>query len=117
MYQPPDYVVQSNLILNRLFVEDGPQEVYVQARDAATPASLPSLPWSNLHLTNSSPTTEAASTVLSTYRGPQFDASVLINSFRDLSLETVCSISVLKSKRRSTSNMPADEIFRFEIKQ
>jgi hypothetical protein len=100
-----------------LFVEDGPQEVFLNLQIAATPASPPSLPWSNLHLTDRSTASEEPNTLLSTYRGPQFDTSLLIHNFRDLSLETVRSMFVPKNKLLSTSDMPADEIFRNEIKQ
>jgi hypothetical protein len=81
-----------DLRIYRLFIEESPQELSLAFRDAPTPASVASLPWSNLHLTDSAPATEATDIPLSTYRGPQFDASLLIDNFRNFSLETVRSM-------------------------
>ncbi|KAG9239394.1 calcium/calmodulin-dependent protein kinase [Amylocarpus encephaloides] len=63
-----------------LFVTDSPMGLYVSPPHlAATPASLA---WSDL------PAAEVTDTPLTTYHGPQFDSSVLIRNFQDLSLET-----------------------------
>lgn len=81
---------RSNQRLSRMFVEqDDPQAVYMPARDAVTPASLPSLAWSNLQITDGAPATQSTGTLLSTYLGPQFDTSLLIPSFQNLELHEV----------------------------
>ena len=83
------------LIRSSLFVSDDPipQDSLFRGRDAATPAftpaSLPSLAWSNLQLTESSPATQSTVTLLNTYHGPTLDPGVLIPCFRGISLETV----------------------------
>ncbi len=65
-----------------------PQQVYMPARDAVTPASLPSLAWSNLQIADGAPATNQA-TLLSTYLGPQFDTTVLLPTFQNLELHAV----------------------------
>ncbi|KAG7122787.1 Serine/threonine-protein kinase RAD53 like [Verticillium longisporum] len=72
-----------------LFVEDHPQDedITMRHRDAVTPASLPSLAWSNLRLTAGAPASDAG-TLMSTQAGLQLDRSGLLPSFQALSLET-----------------------------
>ncbi|KAH6665638.1 calcium/calmodulin-dependent protein kinase [Halenospora varia] len=72
-----------------LFVEDNLQEDPLGLNFAATPASVPSLPWSNLHLTDSTTMIEPPSRLLTTYHGSQFVGSLLSPAFRDLSLEAL----------------------------
>ncbi|KAI8622929.1 kinase-like protein [Xylariaceae sp. FL1651] len=73
-----------------LFVTDDPLPRFPlsRERDAMTPASLPSLAWSNLQLTNSASATQATNTLLGTYHGPILDSRFLIPSLQNFSLET-----------------------------
>jgi hypothetical protein len=75
--------------MGRPFVEDGHQAAMMRTRDPATPASLPSLAWSNFRL-GGQPATQ--SPLMSTYHGPSFDRSLLLSCFRDLPLEAVCTL-------------------------
>ncbi|KAI3318434.1 kinase-like protein [Xylariaceae sp. AK1471] len=74
-----------------LFVSDDPlpRSPSSQERHAATPASLPSLAWSNLQLTdNNTSTTQSTSMLLNTYNGPALDSRLLLPSLQGFSLET-----------------------------
>jgi len=106
--------------LESLFVEDVPQEDSLLDLErsqwsVATPASVPSLPWSNLDLSSESTATDVTETLLTTYRDPQFDKSLLIPSFQNLSLENVRLLYEPNGKRLPTADTSADEIFHFEI--
>ncbi|KAI0449502.1 kinase-like protein [Xylaria acuta] len=72
-----------------LFVTDEPfpRSPTSRGQYGATPISLPSLAWSNLQLTNNTPTPQSAHTLLNTYHGPALDSRLLVPSLQGFSLE------------------------------